>query len=321
MDITTLDVDRKCNYCQSVFTIGSSYLVVLHHLRYCAKNPQCKIVWCFACKTRLKGMDKITEHFKSMEHRKRVGAEDPSKKLKRLEPEENKLLDTFVRPLKNTKPREEGMEKNETAKENWKKSFDPWTTSGASPQSLDFFSMKGKKFDVIVIDPPWGFDRRWTKSSALHHYPTMKDKDIYAIPLQQLAAENCMLLVWGLDTKVPEALKAIEEWGFKFKKMFMVWLKVFKNKKTPVCGMGNYTRGCTEHIYLASRGRITQFRDARDISQLLIAPRRGHSEKPIEFWKALEKYFGSHYSGLHKIEIFARQKRDGWHCWGNEVAQ
>lgn len=332
MEITVLEEDRNCNYCKLLFSKGTSYLVVFHHIRYCAQNPRCKVLWCFACKARLKGLDKIHEHFKSQQHKIQVGAEDPSGKLER--PSEAKLIDMFVKPLKEHKKEsnEEKMEtnrvkfiaslaldKNAKAKENWKLSATPWETSGATPASRDFFNMKGKKFQVIVIDPPWGFDRRWTKSSALHHYPTMKDEAIYSIPLQQLAADDCMLLVWGVDTKIPEAMEAIKRWGFTFKKKFITWVKIFKNKKTLVCGMGNYTRGCTEDCYLASRGRITQYRDARDVSQLLIAERMGHSEKPEKFWATLERYFGENYVHLNKIEIFSRKKREGWFCWGNEV--
>lgn len=319
----TLREARSCNHCGFVMKAGLSYLSALHHIRYCSKNPQCKVMWCFACKVRFRGMEGFRVHIASRDHRVAVGAEDPSQRLER--------------PKKTKKPREEGMEKNERAKENWKKSSDPWGTAQACPSSSDFFGVRGRRFNVIVADPPWGFDRRWTKSSALHHYPTMKDDDIYALPVGQLADENCMLLVWATSSKLDVAVKAIEKWGFTFKIMFMVWIKIFPKSKNPVCGLGNYTRGCMEPLLMASRGRITPFRAARDVSQLLademrelivdgehsphvlVEARRAHSQKPEQFWIALERYLGENGPTLSKIELFSRKPRDGWHSWGNEA--
>lgn len=309
--------ERRCKHCLILMKEGTNYLDAYHHIRFCEKNPECKVFWCYTCRVRLKGLITIREHLKSSLHGEKTGNKAPSVRLTRVKDE------------------------NKVAKENWKKSFSPWATAGAAPNSKDFFRKEGKKYDLIVIDPPWGFDRRWTKSSALHHYPTMKDEEVYALPVGQLAADDCMLLVWSTDTKLDVALKAIDSWGFKYKNKFMVWVKTFSKSKNPVCGLGNYTRGCTESvylgtrgdiyplkdgdggctesIYLGSKGRITTFRDAKNVSQLLVAPRRGHSEKPEEFWMELKRYLGKNYHELNKIELFSRKRRKGWECWGNEV--
>ena len=39
-----------------------------------------------------------------------------------------------------------------------------------------------------------------------------------------------------------------------------------------------------------------------------------HSEKPKIFYEIIEKY----YPVKNKIEMFARNKRDGWTSWGDE---
>jgi N6-adenosine-specific RNA methylase IME4 len=44
------------------------------------------------------------------------------------------------------------------------------------------------------------------------------------------------------------------------------------------------------------------------------APRRKHSQKPDEVYEQIERMFEGPY-----IELFARQRRDGWEAWGNEV--
>ena len=42
---------------------------------------------------------------------------------------------------------------------------------------------------------------------------------------------------------------------------------------------------------------------------------RRHSQKPECAYRMLEDMF----SGTDKIELFARQQRPGWDCWGNEA--
>lgn len=44
------------------------------------------------------------------------------------------------------------------------------------------------------------------------------------------------------------------------------------------------------------------------------APRRRHSEKPLEFYDLFETVSPGPY-----LELFARNAREGWTSWGNEV--
>ena len=43
--------------------------------------------------------------------------------------------------------------------------------------------------------------------------------------------------------------------------------------------------------------------------------RTKHSKKPIEVRNRIEELFGN----LPRIELFAREKADGWDSWGNEI--
>ncbi len=45
------------------------------------------------------------------------------------------------------------------------------------------------------------------------------------------------------------------------------------------------------------------------------APRLEHSAKPEVFYDTIERM----YPGMPKIELFARNQRDGWVVWGNEI--
>jgi N6-adenosine-specific RNA methylase IME4 len=48
---------------------------------------------------------------------------------------------------------------------------------------------------------------------------------------------------------------------------------------------------------------------------LIEAPRGEPSEKPALFAEMIER----HWPNTPKLEMFARQPRDGWDSWGNEV--
>ena len=50
--------------------------------------------------------------------------------------------------------------------------------------------------------------------------------------------------------------------------------------------------------------------------QFLISPLRGHSQKPDEAREKIVELMGD----LPRLELFARNKADGWDVWGNEVA-
>ena len=49
------------------------------------------------------------------------------------------------------------------------------------------------------------------------HYPVMDLDDIKALPVQDMAADNCALFLWATFPKLPEALEVIKSWGFQYK--------------------------------------------------------------------------------------------------------
>jgi len=51
------------------------------------------------------------------------------------------------------------------------------------------------------------------------------------------------------------------------------------------------------------------------IKSLIESPREEHSKKPNEVRERIVELVGD----IPRIELFARQKIDGWDCWGNEV--
>lgn len=78
---------------------------------------------------------------------------------------------------------------------------------------------------------------------------------------------------------------------------------------------GQYTLSNCELCLIFKRGRIPKPRGARNIQQLVRVPRTKHSAKPIEVLHNIEKMFPTQ----KKIELFAREKHDGWTVWGLDV--
>lgn len=54
-----------------------------------------------------------------------------------------------------------------------------------------------KKYSVIYADPPWSYSGGGAKRNVTRHYHTMKAKDIYDLPVQDIAADDCLLFMWA----------------------------------------------------------------------------------------------------------------------------
>ena len=105
----------------------------------------------------------------------------------------------------------------------------------------------------------------------------------------------------------------MEAWGFTYKTVGFTWvkcrLKAIGEPLDPIksfaFGGGYYTRANPEVCLFGVRGKPKRLR--RDVRQLIIAPRRKHSQKPEEAYERLEQLIAGPY-----VELFARQRRPGW---------
>ncbi len=169
---------------------------------------------------------------------------------------------------------------------------------------------------AILCDPPWAFQTYGKKHSTPHrgaedHYSVMSIDDIKALPIPDLAAPNCALFMWVVDSHFPDALDLAAAWGFEFKTCAFVWLKTTR-AGTPKIGMGYWSRKQTEQCWLFTRGKPRRI--GKGVRQLIEAPRREHSRKPDETYERVQALVGGPY-----LEIFARQKYPGWQQWGNQT--
>ena len=182
------------------------------------------------------------------------------------------------------------------------------------------------KYQIIYADPPWDyggkmqFDKSSTKegnkgwkrgifiSAANFKYPTVKTKDLMKFPISQICDNDCLLFMWSTSPHLAQAIRLGEVWGFEYKTIGFVWDKMNHNP-------GQYTLSNCEVCLIFKRGRIPTPRGARNVQQLVRVPRGEHSVKPNEVRENIMKMFPTQ----KKIELFARQKNDGWDVWGLDV--
>lgn len=88
-----------------------------------------------------------------------------------------------------------------------------------------------KKYSVIYADPPWSYSGGGAARNVAKHYHTMKPEDIYSLPVQNIAADDCLLFLWATFPNLDVALETIRRWGFRYKTAAFVWVK--RNRKTP----------------------------------------------------------------------------------------
>ena len=176
-------------------------------------------------------------------------------------------------------------------------------------------NLPDKKYKVIYADPPWLFRTRSDKGkekSPEAHYDCMSLNDICNMPVKDIADENCVLLMWVCDPMLDQALKVIEAWGFKYKTVGFTWAKTNRKTLGFFTGLGYWTRGNPEMCLLATKGKPQ--RVSKSVPQLVVEQRREHSRKPDIMYNHIENLLDGPY-----IELFARTKRKGWDCWGNQT--
>jgi site-specific DNA-methyltransferase (adenine-specific) len=141
----------------------------------------------------------------------------------------------------------------------------------------------------------------------------MTINDLCSLPVQNISEDKSVLLLWATYPLLEDALKLIKAWGFVYKTCAFQWVKKYPNNNYCV-SLGNYTRSNTEPCLLATKGKKIKVYD-NSISQLIITTRERHSKKPVEVREKIVRVFGD----LSRIELFSRDKIEGWDCWGNQV--
>ena len=173
-----------------------------------------------------------------------------------------------------------------------------------------------KKYSIIYADPPWQYkvySKKGLGRSAESHYPTMELEDIQALPVGELADTDCILFMWTTIPLLKYCFSVMKAWGFEYKTVGFVWIKQNKKSDSLFWGMGHWTRANAEFCMLATKGHPK--RKSAGVHQVIISHIEEHSKKPDIVRNRIIELVGD----LPRVELFAREKADGWDAWGNEV--
>jgi N6-adenosine-specific RNA methylase IME4 len=161
------------------------------------------------------------------------------------------------------------------------------------------------KYKTIYADPPWTFRHRTTRGAVPYSTLSVQQLKDMGPQIQDLAATDAHLYMWVTHVHLPDALKIITAWGFRYIQP-LFWFKV-------KMGLGFYYRNFIELLLFSVRGRLRLSR--RDLPNYIVEARTKHSQKPKAAYRMIE--IGS---PAPRVELFARERRDSWDAWGNEVA-
>jgi N6-adenosine-specific RNA methylase IME4 len=176
----------------------------------------------------------------------------------------------------------------------------------------------GRGFGTVLADPPWQFHNKTGKIAPEHkrlfRYGTLTLPEIVELPVEQIAAPTAHLYLWVPNALLPEGLRVMEKWGFKYKGN-IIWHKIRKDGEPDGRGVGFYFRNVTEVILFGVRGKDARtLAPARRQVNFIKTRKREHSRKPDEQYPIIEACSPGPF-----VELFARGQRKGWSSWGDEA--
>lgn len=165
-----------------------------------------------------------------------------------------------------------------------------------------------RRYPVILADPPWRYDHSNSRSRRIENqYETLTLDQICGMNVGDFATAGSVLFLWATAPKLLEALQVMAAWGFGYTTQ-MVWDKVN-------LGRGYWARGVHEPLLIGTRAGTRPPPPSTRPRSIFSEARGEHSRKPDRFHEIIEEMFPTE----PKLELFARRRRAGWHCWGNEV--
>lgn len=171
------------------------------------------------------------------------------------------------------------------------------------------------KYQIIYADPPWEYRDNKGNLPKLggKTYPTMSLEDIKDLPIPELSDKNSVLFLWVTMPMLHEGLDVMHEWGFLYTTCAFVWVKLNPSGVGIYSGLGHWVNGNAELCLFGKKGRPQ--RVAKNIKQIVMAPRGRHSQKPDEVRDRIVQLMGD----LPRIELFAREKTEGWDAIGYDL--
>ena len=178
---------------------------------------------------------------------------------------------------------------------------------------MDLIPFPDKKYQIIVVDPPWDVKKLTRKARPKQvqmDYPTMSLSEIKNLPIQAIAEDSCWLFLWTTQKYLFESRDVLQTWGFSHL-LTGGWEKTYgKSAGMPLFGF----RWNLEFILIGyNKIKPDLWPKRKLIPAIFSAENIRHSEKPQAFYDNIACL------GKPRIDIFARKSREGWDVWGNEI--
>lgn len=169
---------------------------------------------------------------------------------------------------------------------------------------------------VIYTDPPWkqlkgGLRKSRPNQTRLLDYNTMTLEDIKNYHANIMPSKNHVVFMWTIDKYLHDAESIMNELGYKLHAR-IIWDK--ENGVAPAFTVRYsheyllwFYKGKFIPINIGQRGKFTTVIREKSTK---------HSKKPESAYRMIEAL----YPISHKIELFARNYRDGWDSIGNELS-
>ena len=176
-------------------------------------------------------------------------------------------------------------------------------------------NLPNKKYNIIYADPPWSYRDKALSGNrgACCKYKTQEKTWIDNMPVKSIADDNCVLFLWVTMPKLNECWDLIKRWGFTYKTVAFTWIKKNKKSDTLFWGMGRWTRANAELCLLATKGNPKRINAG--VHSVINTPIEKHSKKPHETRTRIVNLIGD----VPRIELFARERIQGWDSWGDEI--
>jgi N6-adenosine-specific RNA methylase IME4 len=192
------------------------------------------------------------------------------------------------------------------------------------PLKPNFDSLKkiGKKFQIVVIDPPWRYYGGLKVGDAFQHYNTLSIEDLSTLPVSEIAEEKSVCLVWATSSTMHLVPNLMKNYGFDYCGICFLWIKS-SQQGVPYFSKGTrptYTKPNSEYLLIGSteKNGLSPWKlfGNEKMSQNIFASPGRHSEKPEIFRTLIQDLFGN----KSRIELFSRRKNcQDWENWGDEI--
>lgn len=189
---------------------------------------------------------------------------------------------------------------------------------------MSLFGRGLPRFSVVVEDSAWE-ERGGGGRGAQEKYPLMTVEAIRALPVVDCLADDCHYWFWVTDTFLPHAFPILKARGVRYVRSWS-WVKARTAEDVEdlteddlQMGIGQYARGCHEHLLLGTRGAASVPPPHLRPKSVIVDRREEHSSKPPNAWDVIEAV-SSGRTGP-RLELNARTARPGWTAVGTEFGQ